>query len=63
MTEEKRLLNYVEAAEHLGISRYSLRNLVCRREIPFIKVGTRIYFTRAKLDQWIEDRTTKPIRV
>ncbi len=63
MAEEKRLLNYEEAAEYLGIKLNTLRNLVCRRAVPFVKIGTRTYFTKPKLDAWIEEKSVEAIHI
>lgn len=60
-TEQKKLLDYQEAAAYLGISPYTLRNLVCRRAVPFVKIGSRTYFTGEILDQWIEKKIQAPI--
>ena len=49
-----RLLTVDDAAEYLGITSRALRARQGRRQIPFLRVGGRIYFRRAQLDQWVE---------
>lgn len=62
MTEQKRLLDYQEAADYLGIKKSTLAILVCRRDIECVKVGKRVYFTRSILDSYIENNVQKSIR-
>ncbi len=56
----KRGLNETETSEYLGVSVPFLRKL--RKEQPhksppFFKIGTRIIYDKAKLDDWIEEMT------
>ena len=61
MAEQKRLLDYQEAADYLGIKKTTLAILVCRRDIECVKVGKRVYFTHAILDSYIERNIQKAI--
>jgi|YNPBryantNP2012_1023418.scaffolds.fasta_scaffold46936_2 excisionase family DNA binding protein len=56
----ERLLNNNEAAELLGISPYSLRGKVSRREIKFVKFGRRVLFRKEDLLELIEKCTVQP---
>lgn len=56
----ERLLNNNEAAELLGISPYSLRGKVSRREIKFVKFGRRVLFREEDLMELIEKCTVQP---
>jgi len=56
----ERLLNNNEAADLLGISPYSLRGKVSRREIKFIKFGRRVLFRKEDLIELIEKCTIEP---
>jgi len=49
-----RLVAVPEAAEFLGISPGSLRNLVWKREVPCYKIGARVRFKISELQIWIE---------
>ena len=51
---EPRLLSQQEAARYLGISYWTVRDLVFRREIPFIKIGRRILIDRLDLDAYLD---------
>ena len=51
---EPRLLSQQEAAHYLGISYWTVRDLVFRREIPFIKIGRRILVDRVDLDAYLD---------
>ena len=59
--EQKKLLDYREAADYLGIKKSTLATLVCRRDIECVKVGRRVFFTRLMLDSYIERNIQKPI--
>jgi excisionase family DNA binding protein len=50
-------LNYREAARMLGIPVGTLRSMVCRRQIPHIRISPRIVvFDVAALEAWIATR-------
>lgn len=51
------LLSNNEAAQVLGISPFSLRGKVYRREVPFIKIGRRVLFSPRALQEFIESNT------
>jgi excisionase family DNA binding protein len=50
----ERLLSNDEAAEILGISPFSLRGKILRREVPHIKIGRRTLFSPKSLQEYIE---------
>ena len=50
-------LNYREAARLLGIPVGTLRSMVCRRQVPHIRISPRIVvFDVAALEEWIAAR-------
>lgn len=49
-----RLLSQQEAAGYLGISYWTLRDLVFRRELPFVKIGRRVLVDRLDLDAYLD---------
>lgn len=55
-----KLLSNQEAAEILGISPFSLRGKVLRREVPFIKIGRRTLFDPNDLAAFIEKNKVEP---
>lgn len=56
----EKLLNNNEAADLLGISPYSLRGKVSRREIKFVKFGRRVLFRKEDLMELINQCTIQP---
>lgn len=55
----ERLLNNNEAADLLGISPFSLRGKVSRREVPFVKLGRRVLFSKKSLMELVEKCTVQ----
>jgi excisionase family DNA binding protein len=51
---DPRLLSQHEAARYLGISYWTIRDLVFRREIPPVKIGRRILVDRMDLDAYLD---------
>lgn len=51
---EPRLLSQQEGARYLGISYWTLRDLVFRRELPFVKIGRRILVDRKDLESYLD---------
>jgi excisionase family DNA binding protein len=49
-----RLLSQEDAASYLGISYWTIRDLVFRKEIPFVKIGRRILHDRLDLDGYLD---------
>ena len=46
-----------EAYVYLGLStENALRVMVSRRQVPHIKIGKRLRFSRRKLDSWIAEQ-------
>ncbi len=56
----EQLIDNAKAAELLGISPYSLRGKVSRREVPFIKIGRRVLFSPAALTEFIRKNSVEP---
>lgn len=55
----KRLYTIKEAAEYLGRSTWSMRELVWAGKIPFVKDGRKFYFDIEDLDEYIvKNRST-----
>jgi excisionase family DNA binding protein len=44
----------VQAAEFIGCSEYTIKDLARRKMIPSYRVGSRIRFNKTSLDKWIE---------
>ena len=53
-SKENRLLNVTEVAELLRISRFSVYNLVKRKELSAIKVLNKLRFDITSVEQYLE---------
>ena len=55
------LLNVEEAAKFLNIHPISLRRLVSKKEIPFIKrYGIGVKFSPERLESWVQEAEFEP---
>ena len=48
-----------EAADLIGCSEYTIKELVRRKQIPHYRIGVRIMFTRTALKKWIASQEKK----
>ena len=55
----KRLLTVKEAAEYLGRSEWSVRELIWAGSLPIVREGRRIHLDLEDLDNWISERKTR----
>ena len=55
-----RWLNYSEAADFLGVSTRQVHRWVEQRRIPHTKMGLRVQFTTAQLDEFLAACTFTP---
>lgn len=49
----KGVLIIPEAAQYLGVSEQWVRQMVCKKDIPYYKKGKRVYFKKSELDEWM----------
>ncbi len=56
------LLNITETSQKLRLKIPTLYKMICQRRIPFIKLGSRVLFSEEKLDNWVEENSTDPIK-
>ena len=54
-----RLLDLHQAAFYLGLSYWTLRGMLHRGDLPFIRASRRILVDRQDLDAWIEANKTQ----
>ena len=52
--DDDRYVNVPEAAEFLSLTEKAVRNLVFKRQVPFIRKGRRIRFRKSDLICWME---------
>lgn len=55
---EKRLITVKEVSEYLSLSEPSIRKLMARREIPYIKILNKVFFKQEMIDAWLENEMT-----
>ena len=53
-THTRATLNAKEAAEHIGVSYWTLLQYVREKKVPFIKLGKRYLFREESLDKWLD---------
>jgi excisionase family DNA binding protein len=58
MEQGHELLRTGAAAQRLGVSETTLTTWRCnkRYDLPYVKVGSKVYYRRADLDRWLESR-------
>jgi excisionase family DNA binding protein len=56
-------LTYTEAAAYIGLKIGTLRSMVCREEVPHIRLGPRlVVFDSESLDRWLAERSVPAAR-
>ncbi len=53
VTESKGTMTFDEACQYLGVSGPTLRAALRRKEVPHVRIGRRILFSRASLNAFI----------
>jgi excisionase family DNA binding protein len=56
-TTVERLLKPPEVATILGLGRSKVYDMIARRELPVVKIGTAVRVPSGKLQRWIEANT------
>ena len=54
-TVDVRLLDLRSASRHISVSYWTLRGMILRGDIPFIRAGRKILIDAQDLDRWIEE--------
>lgn len=54
MTEMERWLSLEEIANHLGVSKETIRSWIRKETIPYHKVGRQYKFKASEVDQWVK---------
>ena len=54
MEEIERWYNLEEIANHLGVSKDTIRSYIKKGTIPFYKVGRQYKFKLSEVDVWVE---------
>lgn len=53
---EDEIMNAMEAAEYLKISRSFLSKLIKEKKLPYMRIGKGLRFTKSSLNEWINER-------
>lgn len=52
------LVTAEEIATRCGVSPRQIRNLVYKRQIPFVKIGRLVRFDPDSIDRWVTENST-----
>jgi excisionase family DNA binding protein len=53
MNEKERFFDVKLVAEYIHVSKSLIYLMVSKKQIPFIKIGSRTIFDRQQIDQWV----------
>ena len=53
MAETERLYNVEEIANHIGVSKDTIRAWIKKETIPYYKVGRQYKFKLSEIDEWV----------
>ena len=62
LTIEKRYLGIDEFSKYMGVTKGTLYVWVCRRKIPYLKVGKLVKFDIRRIDSWLKERQVNEIK-
>jgi excisionase family DNA binding protein len=54
-------LSAKEAAKYIGISYWLILEIAKRKEIPCIRIGSRVLFRKDAIDNWMEEREEESV--
>ena len=57
----EKLLNIQEVSDLTGLPVATLYKCICRKTIPFVKLGGRVLFSPLKIQEWIDEHSVSPI--
>lgn len=52
--EAEKWVNLEEIAEHMGLSKDTIRNYIKKDQIPYYRIGKQYKFKISEIDAWIE---------
>lgn len=50
---ESPLMDVPETVKHTHLAKATVRDLIYKRKIPYIKLGGRVFFRRSDIEAWI----------
>ena len=57
---ERTTLTVQEVAGYIGVSKDFVYKLVRQKDIPFVRIGSRVLFKRASIESWLSDAEISP---
>ncbi len=60
---KRHLVDIRAAADYTGLSTHTIYTMTSHRRIPHVKLGGKLLFDVALLDQWIKQNTVMPMPV
>ena len=60
---EKRYLGMDECSEYIGVTKGTLYVWVCRKRIPYLKIGKLVKFDMKEIDHWLKEKRIKEVLV
>ena len=62
MFENDEMVPYPVAAAITGLKIPTIQSMVCRRQVPFYRLGKRlVVFSRRELEAWMKERRVDPL--
>jgi len=59
MNEDIKLIDFNAVVKTYSFKPWGLRHRIRKRQIPFVKIGRKIYFDPADLDRWVDSKKIK----
>lgn len=56
-----RLMSIEGAAAYLGLEKRAVYRLVETRQIPYVRIGAKVYFTRGDIEEWLARCRVQPL--
>jgi excisionase family DNA binding protein len=60
-TIERRYLGIDDFADYLGVPKGTLYVWVCKKKIPYLKIGKLLKFDLKEIEPWLKERRIKEI--
>lgn len=58
---EKRYLGLDDFSEYIGVPKSTLYVWVCRKKIPYLKIGKLVKFDLKEIEPWLREKRIKEI--
>ena len=58
----REVMTSADVGLYLSFSESTIHKMVQHKEMPFVRIGSRLRFPKALIDQWLADRSVQPTR-